>query len=79
MAVKIRLKQIGKRDQRGYRVVVVDERKKRDGEVLETIGHVVPGTKPAQVTLKKDRLDHWRQVGAQLSDGVRNLLAHKPE
>lgn len=72
--LKIRLKQTGKRDQRGYRVVVVDERKKRDGAVIETIGHIAPGSKPFKATIQKDRFNHWQGKGAQISDGVRKII-----
>ncbi len=76
MSVKIRLKQIGKRDQRGYRIVAVDESAKRDGKVIEVIGHITPGSKPPAVTLKKDRYDYWMSVGAQLTDGTRKILSN---
>ena len=74
MAVKIRLKQTGSRNRRTYRVVAVDESKKRDGAVIETLGFVNPLVKPNQVSLKRDRVDYWLGVGAQLTPGTKKLL-----
>lgn len=73
MAVKIRLAQTGKRNRRQFRVVVVDESKKRDGKFVELVGHLNPGGKPGLV-LKKDRIDHWLKLGATPTDSVKKLL-----
>lgn len=72
--VKIRLSRIGAKGQPYYRVVVVDSRRKRDTKVLETIGHYNPRTEPSSFDIKKDRLDYWRSVGAQLTEPVLVLL-----
>lgn len=77
MSVKIRLKQQGSANRRTFRVVAVDESKKRDGAVLENVGFVNPLVKPTQISLKKERIDHWVQKGAQLSPAVSKLL--KPQ
>lgn len=74
MAVKIRLSQTGKRNLRQFRVVVVDEAKKRDGAVIELVGHLDPSIKTGLV-LKKDRIDHWLKLGATPTDRVRKLLS----
>lgn len=70
MAVKIRLKQTGKRNARTFRIVVVDESKKRDGRVLEEIGWINPLTKPFSISIKNDRLNHWKSLGAQISESL---------
>lgn len=72
--VKIRLKRIGRRNRPCFRVVVTDIRNKRDGEVLETVGHYDPLKSEGNMTLKKERVDYWLSVGAQPSDGMRPLL-----
>lgn len=72
--VKIRLSRIGAKGQPYYRVVVVDSRRKRDTKVIETIGHYNPRTEPSTFDIKKDRLDYWRSVGAQLTEPVLVLL-----
>lgn len=72
MSVKIRLKQIGKRNSREFRIVVVDESKKRDGAVIEELGTLESRGKT--VNLKKERIDYWRNVGAQISPRIYKLL-----
>ena len=74
MAVKIRLKRMGKiRDPR-YRVVVVDSRKKRDGRVIEEVGVYQPTENPSYINLVSDRVQYWLGVGAQPSDAVYKLI-----
>ncbi len=74
MAVKIRLKQLGSANRRTYRIVIVDESKKRDGAVIEEVGFVNPLVKPAQVSIKKDRLEYWQKLGATATASVKRLL-----
>ena len=74
MAVKIRLKRIGKIHAPFYRVVVVDGRKKRDGRVIEEIGKYHPTEEPSLIDITSERAQYWLGVGAQPSDQVRNLL-----
>ncbi|WP_312349416.1 30S ribosomal protein S16 [Actinomyces sp.] len=74
MAVRIRLKRIGKIHAPVYRVVVVDSRKKRDGRVIEEVGLYDPTREPSVIKIDSDRAQHWLSVGAQPSDQVRNLL-----
>lgn len=74
MAVKIRLKRMGKiRDPR-YRVVIVDSRKKRDGRVIEEVGKYQPTENPSYIDLMSDRVQYWLGVGAQPSETVMALL-----
>ncbi len=74
MAVRIRLKRMGKIHAPFYRVVVVDSRKKRDGRVIEEVGIYDPTRDPSVITIDSDRAQYWLSVGAQPSDQVRNLL-----
>lgn len=74
MAVKIRLKRMGKiRDPR-YRVVVMDARKKRDGRVIEEVGIYQPTENPSLIRITSDRVQYWLGVGAQPSETVLALL-----
>ena len=74
MAVKIRLKRMGKiRDPR-YRVVVVDSRKKRDGRVIEEVGIYQPTENPSLIRITSERVQYWLGVGAQPTEAVVALL-----
>ncbi len=71
----IRLARFGARKQPYYRVVVIEKRLARNGRSIEIVGTYNPRTNPATVALKKDRIDHWVGLGAQLSERVGKLLA----
>jgi small subunit ribosomal protein S16 len=70
--LKIRLKLCGRKNLPFYKVVVVDSRKKRDGNVIEEVGQHNPRTK--EVFLRRDRISMHLHKGAQLSDRVQYLL-----
>jgi small subunit ribosomal protein S16 len=74
VAVKIRLKRMGKIRAPYYRVVVVDSRKKRDGRVIEEIGKYHPKEEPSLIELTSERAQYWLGVGAQPSEAVEALL-----
>ncbi|WP_103062979.1 30S ribosomal protein S16 [Actinomyces qiguomingii] len=74
MAVKIRLKRLGRKFAPFYRVVVVDSRKKRDGRVIEEIGVYDPMQEPSLIRIDSERAQYWLGVGAQPSNTVFNLL-----
>jgi small subunit ribosomal protein S16 len=74
VAVKIRLKRMGKIRAPYYRVVVVDSRKKRDGRVIEEIGKYHPKEEPSLIEVTSDRAQYWLGVGAQPSEAVEALL-----
>ena len=74
MAVKIRLKRMGKIRAPHYRIVVVDSRKKRDGRVIEEIGLYHPKEDPSYISVVSDRAQYWLGVGAQPSEAVHKLL-----
>lgn len=77
MAVKIRLMRVGKRNRPKYRIVVIDERKKRSGEYIEKIGFYDPMPKPHILEIDEEKLKTWLKQGAQLSEGARKLLKDK--
>lgn len=73
MAVKIRLKRMGRRNHPFFRVIVQDGRKATTGRFLETLGWYDPNRSGVNFELKMDRLDYWVGCGAQLSSTVGNL------
>ncbi len=66
MAVRIRLKKLGKKKRPFYRIVVCDSRVPRDGKVLEEVGHYDPmvADTDARVVVNRERVDYWLSVGA---------------
>jgi small subunit ribosomal protein S16 len=76
MAVRIRMKKMGRAHRPFYRVCVMDQRSPRDGRVIEELGTYDPmcPETDARVTLKGDRIDYWLSVGAQASDKVAVLI-----
>lgn len=74
MAVKIRLARFGKRGHPLYRVVAIDEQKKRDGPAVEILGTYDPHQKQDKLTLKMDRVNYWLSVGAKPTETLRHLL-----
>lgn len=74
MAVKIRLKRMGKIRAPHYRIVVADSRTKRDGRVIEEIGRYVPGTNPSTIEVNSERALYWLGVGAQPTEQVEAIL-----
>jgi len=74
VAVKIRLKRLGKVRVPQYRIVVVDSRKKRDGRVIEEIGKYHPKEDPSYIDVTSERAQYWLGVGAQPTEAVAKLL-----
>lgn len=74
MAVKMRLRRMGKKKAPFYRVVVADSRAPRDGRFIEEIGYYNPLTDPAQIKIDEEKALKWLSQGAQPSDTVRDLL-----
>ena len=74
MAVKIRLKRLGKKRAPHYRIVVADSRTKRDGRVIEEIGRYVPTENPSFIEVDSERAQYWLSVGAQPTEQVEALL-----
>ncbi len=74
MAVKIRLKRLGKTRAPHYRIVVADSRTKRDGRAIEEIGRYVPTEHPSIIEVNSERAQYWLSVGAQPTEQVMALL-----
>jgi len=74
MAVKIRMKRTGAKNDACFRVVAADVRSPRDGKNLEILGWYNPGAKGQTFALKLDRVDYWLGNGAQISDTVASLV-----
>ncbi len=77
MAVKLRLRRMGKKRQPIYKVVAADERSPRDGKFIEAIGLYNPITNPATIDIKEERALYWLGVGAQPTTTVKGLLSRK--
>ena len=74
MAVKIRLKRMGKIHAPFYRVVIMDSRTKRDGRAIEEIGKYHPTQEPSLIEINSERAQYWLGVGAQPTEQVAALL-----
>lgn len=75
--VKIRLSQTGAKNSRSYRIIAVEEGKRRDGRAIETLGHYNPRVNPPHLAVKRDRVAYWLSVGAQLTESTKKLLEKK--
>jgi small subunit ribosomal protein S16 len=74
VAVKIKLKRLGKIRAPYYRIIVADARTKRDGRAIEEIGKYHPKSEPSLIEVDSERAQHWLSVGAQPTDPVRKIL-----
>jgi len=74
VAVRLRLTRVGGRKDPVWRVVVADQRSKRDGRVIETIGHYNAQTNPSTIALDEERARAWLARGATPTSTVRKLL-----
>src|SRR5689334_16257172 len=74
VAVKIKLKRLGKIREPYYRIVIADARTKRDGRAIEEIGKYHPKAEPSLIEVNSERVQHWLSVGAQPTEPVRVLL-----
>jgi small subunit ribosomal protein S16 len=74
VAVKIKLKRMGKIRAPFYRIIVADARTKRDGRAIEEIGKYHPKAEPSYIEVNSERAQHWLSVGAQPTDPVRRIL-----
>ena len=79
MAVKLRLKRMGRRHRTFFRLNAMDSRAPRDGRVLEQLGWYDPVAKEPekQLSLDRERIEYWLGVGAQPTDTVRQLLVQQ--
>jgi small subunit ribosomal protein S16 len=74
MAVKIRMKRVGAKNNPVFRIVVADGRSPRDGKFIEELGTYSPLKKGDNYTIKLDRAKHWVSKGAQPSETVASLI-----
>ena len=76
MAVRIRMKRMGRKHRPFFRICIMDARSPRDGKAIEEVGYYDPmvSDKSQRVNLKMDRVDHWISVGAQPSENVATLI-----
>ena len=72
--VRMRLTRIGGRKDPVWRVVVADQRSKRDGRIIETVGQYNAQTNPSTIKIDEERARAWLLRGAQPTDSVRKLL-----
>lgn len=77
MAATIRLRRMGRKKLPFYRIVVIDSRKKRDGEYIDNIGTYNPLVHPAEIVVNEEKAISWLQKGATPSDTVKSLLSHQ--
>jgi small subunit ribosomal protein S16 len=74
----IRLARFGAKKKPTYRVVVIEKERARNSRAVEIVGFYDPRTNPSTVNLRHERIEHWRKVGAQMSDTVARLVAKNP-
>ncbi len=74
MAVKMRLKRMGKKKHPIYRIVVADARSPRDGRNIDEVGFYDPNVEPAEVRIDEEAAKDWLSKGAQPTDTVARLL-----
>ena len=74
MAVKIRLRRVGRKKSPMYRIVVADSKSPRDGKFIEIIGRYNPQTDPSTIELDEAKVKDWIGKGAQPSDAVSKLI-----
>ena len=73
--VVIRMRRVGSKKKPYFRVVVTEARTSRESDFVENLGTYNPRSKPAQVDINKQRVQHWLSKGAQTSSSVRTLIA----
>lgn len=74
MAVRIRLRRVGRKKNPMYRIVIAESTSPRDGRFIENIGQYAPRQAEGGLTVNAERAGYWLDVGAQPSDTVRSLL-----
>jgi small subunit ribosomal protein S16 len=74
MAVKIRLRRVGRKKQPSYRMVVTDSEHPRGGTYLDTVGFYNPQRKPAELRIDLAKIDEWLGRGATLSETTESLV-----
>ena len=74
MAVKIRLRRVGRKKQPSYRMIVTESENPRGGAYLDTVGYYNPQKRPAQLQIDLAKVDEWLRRGATLSETSESLV-----
>jgi small subunit ribosomal protein S16 len=74
MAVRIRLRRVGRKKQPSYRIVVTESENPRGGAYLDTLGYYNPRSKPAELRIDLQKVDEWIKRGASMSETTENLV-----
>ena len=77
MAVKLRLRRMGKKKAPFYRIVAIDSRSSRDGKYIEKVGHYDPTQYPEELVISEEKAIDWLKKGATPSETLKNLLSKK--
>ena len=77
MAVRIRLRQVGKKNKRSYWIVATNSRAKRNGRFIEKLGFYDPNFDPPKLKINQEKLEYWLGVGAQPTAVVRKLIKNE--
>lgn len=72
--VKIRLTQTGTTNRKTYRIIAIEEGKRRDGKAIENLGSFNPLVKPPHIVVNRERIAYWKSKGAQITPAVEKLL-----
>ena len=72
--LKIRLTKTGTTNRKTYRVIAIEEGKRRDGRAVENLGYYNPLVNPPQIVINKERIAYWVKNGAQITPAVEKLL-----
>ncbi|MBI5613523.1 30S ribosomal protein S16 [Candidatus Gottesmanbacteria bacterium] len=73
--LKIRLSQTGTTNRKAYKIIAIEEGKRREGKPVEVLGTYNPLVKPPVLTLNRERVSYWKSMGAQVSPGAQKLLS----
>jgi small subunit ribosomal protein S16 len=74
----IRMARFGAKKKPTYRLVVIEKERARNSRAVEVVGHYNPVSKPKQIHLNHERINHWMKSGAQPSDTVARLIKNNP-
>ena len=74
MAVRIRLRRVGRKKQPSYRIVVTESENPRGGAYLDTLGYYNPRGNPAELRIDLDKVDSWIERGASMSETTEQLV-----
>lgn len=74
MAVKIRLRRVGRKKQPSYRMVVIESENPRGGAYLDTVGFYNPQKRPAQLQIDLAKIDNWLGRGATMTETTESLV-----